>query len=254
MPQLIARSPQRLASPLLAALIVSLVSGCATTSSAPANPSLSGRWQIDKAASDLVDTKVSNAIEATEAQLRKHAGNSGYGNGGTYGGGYGRGGGGRGPGGGGPGGGGGPPDNGQGDTGDTGDDTAPTSLEDFDAFKRLGPDFAEISRRLLGVLTPPNQLQFESGSDYVRIKSDNAPPFDYHPDDEFSRIDEYGTAKIDSGWTPGNAFELRARYSSHATLVKHFEVDARKDTLTVTYHLRDPMVGKIDLSTVYHRS
>jgi len=239
MPQLI--------SPLLAVLIVSLASGCATTASAPANPSLSGRWQIDKSASDLVDTKVSIAVENTEAQLRKHAGNSGYGNGGTYGGGYGRGGGGRGPGGGG---GGAPPDNGQ---TDSGDDTAPTSLEDFDAFKRLGPDFAEIRRRLLGVLTPPNQLQFDTGSDYVRIRSDNAPPYDYHTDDEFSRIDEYGTAKIDSGWKPGNAFELRARYSSHAVLVQHFEVDARKDTLTVTYHLRDPMVGKIDLSSVYHR-
>jgi len=247
MPQLIARLPQRLASPLLAALIVSLLSGCATTGGAPANPSLSGRWQIDQAASDLVDTKVSIAIETTEAQLRKHPGNSGYGNGGTYGGGYGRGGGGRGPGGGG---GGGTPDNGP---VDSGDDTAPTSLEDFDAYKRLGPDFQEIRRRLLGVLTPPSQLQFESGSDYVRIKSDNAPPFDYHPDDEFSRIDEYGTAKIESGWTTGNAFELRARYSSHARLVKHYEVDARKDTLTVTYHLSDPMVGKIDLSSVYHR-
>jgi len=249
MPQLTARSPQQLASALLAFLMLSIASGCATTSSAPANPTLTGRWQIDKAASDLVDTKVSIAIAATEAQLRKHAGSSGYGNGGTYGGGgYGRRGGG-GPGGGG-GGGGGPPDNGP---VDSGDDTAPTSLEDFDAFRRLGPDFAEIRRQLVKVLTPPNQLQLESGSDYVRIKSDNAPPFDYHPDDEFSRIDEYGAAKIDSGWTADKAFELRARYSTHAALVEHFEVDARTDTLTVTYHLRDPMVGKIDVNSVYHR-
>jgi len=244
MPHLIARPPPRLGSALLAALIVSLVSACATTGSAPANPILSGRWQIDQAASDLVDTKVSIAIENTEARLRKHAGSSGYGNGGTYGGGYGRGGGG------GAGrGGGGTPDNGQ---TDSGDETMPTSLEDFDAFRRLGPDFAGMRRQLLEVLTPPRQLQFDTGSDYVRIRPDNAPPFDYHPDDQFSRIDEYGTAKIDSGWV-GNAFELRARYSSHATLLEHFEVDARTDTLTVTYHLNDPMVGKIDLRSVYHR-
>jgi hypothetical protein len=44
-----------------------------------------------------------------------------------------------------------------------------------------------------------------------------------------------------------------ARYSSHATLLEHYEVDARNDTLRVTYHLRDPMVGKIDVSFAYHR-
>jgi hypothetical protein len=241
MPHLIARPPPRLGSPLLAALIVSLVSACATTASVPASPVLSGRWQIDQAASDLVDTKVSTAIENTEARLRKHAGSSGYGNGGTYGGGYGRGGGGAGRGG--------TPDSGQ---DDNGDDTTPTSLEDFDAFRRLGPDFAGMRRQLLEVLTPPRQLQLDTGSDYLRIRPDNAPPFDYHPDDQFSRIDEYGTAKIDSGWI-GSAFELRARYSSHATLVEHFEVDARTDTLIVTYHLNDPMVGKIDLRSVYRR-
>jgi hypothetical protein len=223
----------------MAALIVSLAAGCATTGSGPANPKLAGRWQIDQAASDLVDTKVSNAIEHTEAQLRKHAGSSGYGNGGTYGG----------PGPRRGGGGGGAQDNGP---NDMGDDTAPTSLEDFDAFRRLGPDFQEIRRRLLGVLTPPMQLQLDIGGDYVRIKSDMAPPYDYHSDDEFSRIDEYGVAKIDSGWKV-SAFELRARYSSHAVLLKHFEVDARSDTLSVTYHLNDPMVGKIDLTSVYHR-
>ena len=46
----------------------------------------------------------------------------------------------------------------------------------------------------------------------------------------------------------------RARSNLGATLIEHYEVDARTDTLTLTYHLRDPMVGKIDLSTVYHRS
>jgi hypothetical protein len=241
MPQFIARSPQRLASPLMAALIVSLAAGCATTSSGPANPKLVGRWQIDQAASDLVDTKVSSAIERTEVQMRKHAGSNGYGNGGTYGG--------PGPRGGGGGGGGGAQDNGP---NDMGDDTAPTSLEDFDAFRRLGPDFQEIRRRLLGVLTPPRQLQFDIGGDYVRVKSDTAPPYDYHSDDEFSRIDEYGVAKIDSGWKE-SAFELRARYSSRAVLLKHYEVDGRSDTLSVTYHLSDPMVGKIELTSVYHR-
>jgi|GEM_PF-1467754 hypothetical protein len=241
MPQLIALSRRWLASPLMAALILSLTSACATTTPAPTTPILSGHWQLDKAASDLVDTKVSAAIADTEAQLRKHAGQSGYGNGGTYGGSSGRrGGGGRG--------GGGTAGGGQGGTGDGTD----SSGEDFDAFRQLGPDFVEIRRRLMGVLTPPVHLQFDTGTDLVRITPDSVPPFDYHADEEFSRIDEYGTAKIDAGWS-GNAFVLRARYSSHATLVEHYKVDARTDTLTVTCHLRDPMVGKIDVSSVYHR-
>ena len=240
MPQLPAPSRRPLAPALLAMLALGLTAGCATVSpTAPANPLVAGHWQLDKSASDLVETKVSAAVSAWQAKLRKRNGGRDIGTGG-YGGYGGRGGHHGGPGG------------GDQDGSASGQGDYQYSGEDFDAFRPLGPDFGQVHRRLVQVLTPPDTIKFDTGSDYVRIAPDSVPPRDYHTDEEFSRIDEYGTARIDAGWS-GNAFELQARYSSRATLIEHYEVDARTDTLTVTYHLNDPMVGKIDVSSVYHR-
>src|ERR1700722_9633745 len=222
MPQSPAPSRRPLAPALIAALIITLAAACPPTATAPANPKLSGHWDRDRSQSDLVDSKVTAAIAEWEARLRKHNGDLAVDNGGGSGSGGGHGG--RPPGGGGGG-------------------AAP---------RPLGPDFAQIHRQLVQVLSPPTLLKVSTGSDYVRIESDAMPARDYHTDEEFGRIDEYGTAKIDSDWK-GDAFELSARYSSHATLLEHYEVDARNDTLRVTYHLRDPMVGKIDVSFAYHR-
>ena len=198
---------------------------------------MSGRWQLDKSASDLVETKVNAAVSAWQAKWRKRSGNSDAGNaGGGYGGRGGRRGG----------------TGGSAHGGSGNDQGSDYSGEEFDLFRPLAPDFAGVRRRLVQVLTPPDTIKFDTGTDFVRIAPDSVPPRDYHTDEEFSRIDEYGTAKIDAGWS-GDAFELRARYSSHATLIEHYAVDARTDTLTVTYHLNDPMVGKIDLNSVYHR-
>jgi hypothetical protein len=241
MPQIPALSRRSLAFALMATLTLSLGAACTTVSvTAPAHPLITGQWQLDKAASDLVDTKVNVAVADWEAKLRKHAGDAVVDNGAT-GSGYGHRGG-RGGGGGSQGGG----------TADSSGQSADYSYEEFDAFRPLGPDFTEGRRRLTLVLTPPGALHNDLGGDYVRIGRDRLPPRDYHPDEEFSRLDEYGAAKIDSGWST-NAFEVQARYSSRAMLVEHYEVDARTDTLTLSYHLRDPMVGKIDLNSVYHR-
>jgi len=246
MPQIPALSRYPLASALLAellaALVMSLGAGCASvTPTAPANPLVTGHWQLDKTASDLVDTKVSAAIAQWQAKLRKRYGDTVPGNPPAAAGASGGRGGRRGGGG-----------SGDQDGSGSGQGDYQYSGEDFDAFRPLGPDFAEVRRRLILVLTPPDSIKFDTGSDFVRIAPDSVPPRDYHTDEEFSRIDEYGTAKIDAGWS-GDAFELQARYSSHASLIEHYAVDARTDTLTVTYHLRDPMVGKIDLNSVYHR-
>ncbi len=116
----------------------------------------------------------------------------------------------------------------------------------------VAPDYEGVHRRLVQVLTPPGVLKFETAPDYVRIAPDNVPARDYHTDEEISRIDEYGTARIDAGWN-GNEFELKARYYGGANLVELYEVDPHTDTLRVTYHLRDPQVGKIDVNSVYHR-
>jgi hypothetical protein len=242
MPQLPDLSRRPFAPISLAASILSLSMGCATVSStAPAHPLLSGHWQLDKSASDLVDTKVGIAIATWQAKLRQRSGYLDASNAGNNtGGGYGGRGGHRGGSGGGA----------QGGSGT--DQSGDSSGEEFDMLRPLAPDFPEVHRRLVQVLTPPDRVRFETGTGFVRITPDNVPSRDYHTDEEFSRIDEYGTAKIDAGWS-ADAFELRVRYSSHAKLLEHYAVDARTDTLTVTYHLTDPMVGKIDLNSVYHR-
>jgi hypothetical protein len=234
--------PRRPFAPIsLAASILSLSMGCATvTSTAPANPLLSGHWQLDKSASDLVDTKVGNAISTWQAKLRQRSGYLDASNAGNSGGGYGGRGGHRGGTGGGT----------QGGNGT--DQSGDTSGEEIDLLRPLAPDFPEVHRRLVQVLTPPDRVRFDTGTGLVRITPDNMPSRDYHTDEVFSRIDEFGTAKIDAGWS-GDAFELRVRYSSHATLIEHYAIDAHTDTLTVTYHLNDPRVGKIDLNSVYHR-
>jgi hypothetical protein len=238
MPQLPVRSCRSLAPALMAALTLSVAAGCATVSStAPANPLVSGHWQLDKSASDLVQTKVDAAISVWQAKLRKRNGGRDVGTGGPYSGRGGRHGGSGG---------------GDQDGSATGQGDYQYSGEDFDAFRPLGPDFGEVRRRLVQVLTPPDTIKFDTGTDFVRIAPDSVPARDYHTDEEFSRIDEYGTAKIDAGWS-GDAFELQARYSSRATLVEHYQVNARTNALTVTYHLNDPMVGKIDVNSVYHR-
>jgi hypothetical protein len=219
-----------------AALILTLTSACATTSpNPPANPLVVGHWRLDKSASDLVDSKVDAAVSAWAEKMRKRspyadngaAAASGYGRGAHHG----------------------------GNTGDS--DVDPNGDyasvgEEFDMLRPVAPDYEGVHRRLVQVLTPPAVLKLETAPDYVRIAPDNMPARDYHTDEELSRIDEYGTARIDAGWN-GNEFELKARYYGGANLVELFEVDARTDTLRVTYHLRDPNVGKIEVNSIYHR-
>jgi hypothetical protein len=250
MPKLPALFRCPLASAMTAASILSLGAGCASMSStAPANPQVTGRWALDKSASDLVDTKVDAAISAWEAKLRKRSGYYDYsGNAGTgagYGGRAGR----HGGQGGGTQGGGSPGGDAQAGADMSGDNNAG---EEIDLARPLPPDFEGVRLRLIQVLTPPVTLSIDTGPDLVRIAPDGIPARDYHTDEELSRIDEYGTAQIEAGWA-GDVFELRARYSSRARLVEEYAVDAHRNTLTVTYHLTDPMVGKIDISSVYHR-
>jgi hypothetical protein len=254
MPKLPAFHRCPLASAMVAASMLSLSAGCASvTSTAPANPQVAGRWELDKSASDLVDTKVDAAISAWQARLRKRSSyydSSNAGTGGGYGGRGGRRGGGPG---GGPGGG---TQDGSSQGGDvqggSADQGGENTGEEVDLARPLPPDFAGVRRRLIQVLTPPVMLRIDTGPELVRIAPDGIPPRDYHTDEELSRIDEYGTAEIDAGWS-GDVFELQARYSSHARLAEHYAVDAHGNTLTVTCHLNDPMVGKIDVTSVYHR-
>jgi hypothetical protein len=210
----------RLAALASAALILALAAACATTSpNAPANASVVGRWVLDKSASDLVDNKVDEAVSPAPGYSGRGAGRGGNGGGAP--------------------------------AGDA-DPNGGYSPEEFDMLRPVAPDYEGVHRRLEQVLTPPTVLKFDAGPDYVRIAPDNVPARDYHTDEEISRIDEYGTARINAGWS-GSEFELKARYYGGANLEQLYDVDARTDSLRVTYHLRDPQVGKIDVTSVYHR-
>jgi hypothetical protein len=245
MPTIFASALHAIRNRLLALLTVSLATACATVSPvAPTNPVESGIWVLDKSASDPVEIKVSTAVSAWQAKLRKHSGTAdmagaGYGgrgrHGGTQGGSQG-----------------GSQTGSSGDSGASDLGGADNSGEEFDMYRPIAPDFNAVRHRLIQVLTPPATLKFDIGSDYVRIAGDGMPPRTYHPDEDISRIDEYGTAQIDVGWK-GSAFELLAHYSSRASLVEHYDAGPHPDTLQVIYHLYDPMVGKIDITSIYHR-
>jgi len=168
------------------------------------HPPTAGRrpLELDKSASDLVDTKVDAAISAWEAKLRKRSGYYDYGNTSTAGGLGGRAG--R------PGGGQGGPQGGDPQAGGSLDQSGENSGEEVDLARPLPPDFAGIRQRLVQVLTPPVTLRIETGPDLVRIAPDGIPPRDYHTDEELSRIDEYGTARIEAGWAAMHSSYRRA--------------------------------------------
>jgi hypothetical protein len=202
---------------------------CTTTSTAPSNPHLAGRWQLDQPSSDDADAKISAAIDEAESKLRKKLANAGFSQ-------YeqpdssrhGRGGG--------P-----PPSGGPGLNG-----------EEYSQTGYIGPDFNELRRNLRRVLGSPNSLTIDVKPDYVRLAGDDAPPRDYPPDDEFTRMDEYGTARIDTSWS-GSTFHLRARYQNKATVTESYTADEHTGTLTVVRYLVDPVAGKLTVRAVYRR-
>jgi hypothetical protein len=202
---------------------------CTTTSTAPSDPHLAGRWQLDKPSSDDADAKISAAIDEAESKLRKRLANAGF----TQ---YeqpnsphhGRGGGN-------------PPAGGP-----------ELNGEEFSQTGYIGPDFNELRRNLQRVLGSPNLLTIDVKPDYVRLAGDDAPPRDYPPDDQFTRMDEYGTARIDTSWS-GSTFRLRARYQSKATVTESYTADEHAGTLTVVRHLIDPVAGKLTVRAVYRR-
>jgi hypothetical protein len=215
------------------ALGAAVLTACASTAPPSDNPHLDGKWQLDVAASDSTDAKISAAISGAEGKLRQRLANAGFS---QYG-------------------------NADGDTdtrgrrgrggGSAGGNSAPElNGDEYTATGYIGPDFAGLRHQLRLVLTAPKQLTLEVLPESVRIASDSYPERDYSFDDQFTRMDEYGTARIDSRWR-GATFELRARYSNHATLIERYTGDARTHTLAVSFDLTDPVAGKLSVHSLY---
>jgi hypothetical protein len=223
---------------LMAVLLLGLGAACTTTSTAPVDAHLSGHWVLDKLASDDPDVKISAAISSADSKLRRRLASAGYdqygpdqtGNGG----GRGRRDGGSG---------------GNPSGGSSGGD-AELNGDEFSATGFIGPDFHELRSRLRLVMTAPQSLVIDTQPDSVRLAPDNLPARDYSAGDEFVRMDEYGTARIDTKWS-GATFILRARYANHATVTERYKADLPAGTLAVVRDVTDPVVGKLEVRSTY---
>ena len=230
--KVIAPFHRRLASSLATAFILNFISGCTTTSAPPADVHLSGQWHLDKAASDDADAKIAAAVGQAESKLRKRLAGAGYGQYGTDT-----------PSGGGR--------HSRGSGGGSSSGGAELNGDEFSQTGFIAPDFGDLHRRLKQVLDAPHLLTIDVQPDFVRLTGDDVPAREYPSDDEFTRIDEYGTARIDTKWS-GTTFELRARYS-HASVTELYAADVHGSTLTVTRNLSDPVAGKISVHSVYRK-
>ena len=213
---------------LTAACVLGLVSACASTTTAPARPRIAGQWQLDQAASDEADAKIEPAIAQAESKLRKRLVDAGFS---------------------------------QYDAGSPGgrrhgaqasSSGASLNGDEYSQTGYIGPDFAGLRLQLRQILTAPRVLKIDVQPDFVRLSADSGPWRDYPPGDEFTRIDEYGTARIEAAWS-GDAFVLHAKYASHATVIEHYSADERTGSLIVERHVTDPIAGKISVRSIYRK-
>lgn len=222
-------TPRRCARTLTGLILASLLVGCATVTTAPADTRLPGHWQRDAARSDDATARVAHAIADARAKLRARRGAQE----------------------GGPARGAGP-----GATGVTGapPDEAPGSLiDEYGNTRLMGPDFAGLARELTQTLSAPDELTIGVDGESVRIVAGTLPARDYRLGEGFSRFDEYGTAVMKPAWS-GNAFVLSARYTTGARRIERYEITPGEDTLTLRLQVVDPLVGKLELRSVYRRA
>jgi hypothetical protein len=230
---LLAGSPRRAvrivraAAVALGAAAVIVFCGCASTK-APTDIDLSGQWQLDTAASDNVEARVTEAVDRADArwqrQLRARATAMGL-------------------------------PVGRGRSPSSGDEMGQPGSEQVVSNPFIGPDFDQLHQHLVQILAAPSTLRLDvqEQEQAVTIQSDHLPARDYQPGEHFVRFDEFGNATVSSGWS-GRAFVVHERYMSHATLTERYEVDPKSGTLTYTRVLKDPTVGNIELKSVYHQA
>jgi hypothetical protein len=213
---------------LTTACVLGLASACTTTTTAPAQPHIAGQWQLDKDASDEPDAKIEPAIDLAESKLRKRLVNAGFSQ-------YEAGG---------------PSSRRHG--GEASNGGAALNGDEYSQTGYIGPDFAELRIQLRRILSAPLVLTIDVQPDYVRLSADSAPARDYPAGEDFTRIDEYGAARIETGWS-GNAFVLHAKYASRATVIERYAADQRTGALTVERDVNDPIAGKISVRSIYRK-
>jgi len=225
-------SPRRLPAPARAVIILMLglgVGACATTQT-PADAALSGHWRLDQAASDRIDIQVTRAVANAERRERqRERQRRGRGAAGAV-----------------------QQDGPAAHRGAGAGEASGITEDQFGNITAIAPDFPQLRERLLQTLDAPVMLVLAVQPGLIDIQADGLPARDYHPGEKITRLDEYGTAVLDSHWS-GMAFVLRERYTSGAKLTERYQL-GRDGTLTCTRSLADPIIGKLELKSVYRRS
>ena len=106
--------------------------------------------------------------------------------------------------------------------------------------------------RLADDLRPAMVLRIAFSGDNAEITRDAEPMRSFVPGQSVSRIDSSGAASVTSGWN-GRAFEIHARYTSHAARSWRLELDSAADTLRVSFEANDPQFGTMKMQTLYRR-
>jgi hypothetical protein len=204
---------------MAALLLATLCAGCVSLSdNTPAVTAIQGSWKIEPSASDNTQAVIDKAVATAQARQRRRRGAEQP-----------------------------PPPSGSAGGGGDADDTGEFDL----GGPGLGIDFKELRTRLQLALGTPAQLTLRVQPDEVDIVPQGLPGRSYQPGEHFSRIDEYGTASIDSGWSD-DAFVLKSKYENGGERIERYAVDS-SGRLVISLDLHDPTVGRIRLHSVYRR-
>jgi hypothetical protein len=236
---------------LAAALALAACSTVSTT--APANARIEGDWQLNAALSDDTAARIRQLVASQEQKMRAQRSRQRGGAGDQVGDDSGDDSGGADSG---PESAGGPPTDGgrpggrpggRGGRGAQSQGQVQTGQSAMNAYA-----IRELRSQLELALAVPHGLRIERSGEQVSIAADELPPRIYRPGEVFSRIDEIGTAQVESGWK-APAFLLRTRYSNRIARLERYELDARAGRLLVTRSFDEPRIGKLELHSVYER-
>ena len=197
-------------------LLALLCAACSSLSTETPSTPLPGNWVLDSAASESPGPKVDKLVSKQENTWRARMTRNR------------------------------PPGGGIADT-DSGD------LEGPDGSLRIRPDFAGMRAELKDAMSPPPKLHVEVNPEQIRLNSGDLPAIDYHPGEDFSRFDEYGTAKVECGWSD-HKFVIDARYTNGAERQESYGLDTSGDELVVTRRFNEPGLGRIETRSVYRRA
>ncbi len=112
---------------------------------------------------------------------------------------------------------------------------------------------AKERSRLGDDLRPAASLRIAYVGETVEITREAEPVRSFQPGQTVARIDSSGAASVTCGWDQ-RAFEIRARYTDHASRSWRLELDPATDTLRLRFQADDPEFGHVELNTVYRRA